>query len=135
MVASRRYGPIGRFNNAYEPLSSVTTSRRMPVSVWVATTVTPGRTAPLVSTTLPLICAVAWAHAFVAVSRRTNTPTRAPLVRFIQCLLLVTLDAIAAGASVVVDDECPCQRLVNPGARHKDEWVAREDHPAGPRVP
>src|SRR6476646_402674 len=49
----------------------------------MATTVTPGSTAPLESATVPLICAVACAHALVAASRRT-APTRTPLKRFIQ---------------------------------------------------
>src|SRR4051812_11820077 len=53
----------------------------------MATTVTPGRTAPLLSATLPLICAVAWAHALVEASRRRTTPTRIPEVRLIQPLL------------------------------------------------
>src|SRR5262245_1045462 len=49
----------------------------------MATTVTPGSTAALESETVPLICAVAWAHAVVAARRRT-VPTRTPHVRFIQ---------------------------------------------------
>src|SRR5690242_12077927 len=53
----------------------------------MATTVTPGSTAPLLSATVPLICAVACAHAVVAASRRRITPTRVPHVRFIQFLL------------------------------------------------
>src|SRR5436190_13231435 len=53
----------------------------------MATIVTPGRTAPLLSATLPLICAVAWAHALVVARSRRSTPTKVPRVRFIQGLL------------------------------------------------
>ena len=70
-VASRRYGPVGRLSSAYEPVASVTASRRKPVSVCRAITVTPGSTAPLESATVPLICAVAWAHTCAAQSRTT----------------------------------------------------------------
>src|ERR1041384_3003416 len=53
----------------------------------MATIVTPGRAAPLLSATLPLICAVAWAHALVVARSRRSTPTKVPRERFIQGLL------------------------------------------------
>src|SRR5687767_4093064 len=83
-VASRRYGPMGRLSNEYAPASSVTASRLNPVSVWIATTVTPGNTPPLESATMPLICAVACAHAFVAASRRTIPTSRVRDTRIIK---------------------------------------------------
>ena len=46
-AASRRYGPKGRFEKRNEPVSLVTALRLMPVSVCVAVTSTPGRTALL----------------------------------------------------------------------------------------
>src|SRR5881396_2253119 len=54
--------------NENRPSASVTTSRVNPVSVWMAVTLAPGRTPPLESLTVPLICAVAWARAPVAVN-------------------------------------------------------------------
>jgi len=73
--ASKRYGPVSRFGITYAPVPSVTDVRVKPVSVWVTETVTPGRTAPLSSRTVPLSCAVAWAEAGPAVSRRINAPS------------------------------------------------------------
>src|SRR2546428_14182130 len=62
-VTSNLYGPVGRLGNAYEPVSLLTTVRTRPVSVCVAVTSAPGNRAPLWSVTVPLICAVACAHA------------------------------------------------------------------------
>src|SRR6187431_188808 len=57
----------------YAPLPSVTSLRTKPVSVCVAVTVTPGRTALLSSVTRPLNCAVDnCASATVLVRRRPN---------------------------------------------------------------
>ena len=67
---------MGRLSSEYDPVSSLTASRRKPVSVWIATTVTPGSTPPLESATVPLICAVACAHALVDASRRTIPTSR-----------------------------------------------------------
>src|SRR5436190_13927257 len=50
----------------------------------MATTVTPGRTAPLLSATLPLICAVAWAHALVETRRSAKKPSSTRGTRPIQ---------------------------------------------------
>src|SRR5215467_34580 len=47
----------------YEPVSLLTVDRTVPVSVWVAVMSAPGKTAPLASLTVPLICAVACAQA------------------------------------------------------------------------
>src|SRR5947207_9589426 len=85
-IASRRYGPGGRFGMAYEPSTSVVTSRFRPVSVCVAVTATPGSTPPLASLTTPLICAVApaCANAFALARRRKKTLKTKPHTRFIQ---------------------------------------------------
>src|SRR5215471_16715533 len=47
----------------YEPVSLLTVDRTIPVSVCVAVMSAPGKTAPLASLTVPLICAVACARA------------------------------------------------------------------------
>src|SRR2546422_11424244 len=60
---SNLYGPVGRLGNTYEPVSLLITLRTSPVSVCVAVTSAPGNRAPLWSVTVPLICAVACAHA------------------------------------------------------------------------
>src|SRR5688572_7297078 len=60
----------------YPPLPSVTTLRAKPVSVCVTVTVTPGRTAPLSSRTVPLICAVACAQAVPPASMRINAAAK-----------------------------------------------------------
>src|SRR5687767_6896574 len=76
---------MGRFNSAYEPAPSDTTSRRKPVSVWIAVTVAPGRIPPLASETVPLICAVVWAQPLVAASRQTRETTSSERdVRFME---------------------------------------------------
>ena len=54
-VASRRYGPTGRFGSRNCPSASVTALRLRPVSVCVTVTSTPGSTPPLPSFTVPLI--------------------------------------------------------------------------------
>src|ERR1051325_8887586 len=59
----------------YDPVSSVGMLRFKPVSVWVAETSTPGKTAPLWSFTTPLICAVDCAHAAVQTRSRHTKPT------------------------------------------------------------
>jgi hypothetical protein len=75
-IASSRYGPVGRFGSTYLPLSLVATLRVSPVSVWIAVTVTPGRTAPLSSVTRPLNCAVdSCAHATDAERKTVSAPT------------------------------------------------------------
>src|SRR5258705_12983431 len=66
----------------------------------MATTVTPGRMAPLVSATMPLICAVACAHAFEADRSRRTTPTKVPQLRFIHCLRK------RRGSRIRRDDDC-----------------------------
>src|SRR5262249_50556657 len=58
-AASSLYGPIGRFGNTKEPVSFETACRVTPVCVCVAVISTPGKTAPVWSLTVPLICAVA----------------------------------------------------------------------------
>src|SRR6478672_13720049 len=60
--------------NENEPSASVTTSRLNPVSVWVIVTLAPGRTPPLGSLTVPVICAVACARTAVAVNSRSRLP-------------------------------------------------------------
>ena len=73
--------------NENKPSASVTTSRLNPVSVWVAVTVAPGRTPPLESLTVPVICAVAWASAAVAVRARRRAPHNEQIrARFIASL-------------------------------------------------
>src|SRR5258705_13174874 len=66
----------------------------------MATTVTPGRMAPLVSATMPLICAVACAHTFEADRSRRTTPTKVPQLRFIHCLRK------RRGSRIRRDDDC-----------------------------
>src|SRR5688572_30108805 len=53
----------------------------------MAVTVAPGRTPPLVSVTVPLICAVAWAHATVANTRTRTLPNPIRNTRVIRTLL------------------------------------------------
>src|SRR5215471_8151372 len=55
---SSLYGPIGRFGKVYDPVSSVIAVRFAPVSVRVTEISAPGRTAPVWSFTVPLICEV-----------------------------------------------------------------------------
>jgi hypothetical protein len=65
----------------------VTVVRVKPVSVWVTVTVTPGRTPPLSSVTLPLNCAVAWAEAVDAATNTISTTVETIAhVRFIELL-------------------------------------------------
>src|SRR5262249_40109230 len=52
-----------RVGMTYEPVSLLTVDRTVPVSVCVAVISAPGKTAPLASLTVPLICAVACAQA------------------------------------------------------------------------
>src|SRR5919204_6878133 len=61
-VASSLYGPTGKFGRMYAPVSLLTAVRLTPVSVCVAVISAPGKTAPLESVAVPLICAVACAH-------------------------------------------------------------------------
>ena len=51
--ATTRYVPSGRSCARYRPFSLVMTERSAPVSMFVIVTVTPGRTPPDVSTTVP----------------------------------------------------------------------------------
>ena len=60
----------------HAPVPSVTADRVKPVSVCVAVTVTPGRTAPLSSVTRPASSAVAWAQATPVMRTRLNPTTR-----------------------------------------------------------
>src|SRR5262245_59489600 len=72
----------------YEPVSSVTALRFTPVAVCVAVTSTPGRTAPVWSFTVPLICAVACAHTIAVpkdrimstANRHRQTPIDFPII-------------------------------------------------------
>jgi hypothetical protein len=71
-------------------VSSDTTVRVNPVSVCVTVTVTPGRTAPLSSRTVPLSCAVACAQAEPLASARINAAAKMyPNSRFIGLLSVV----------------------------------------------
>src|SRR5438046_2418864 len=65
------YGPTGRFGKRYAPVSFETVVRMAPVAVWVTLMSAPGNTAPLVSRTVPLICAVVCANA--AAQKRNKT--------------------------------------------------------------
>src|SRR5436853_4133765 len=76
--ASSRYGPIGRFDRMYVPVSSDTAVRFAPVSVCVAVTSAPGSTAPVWSLTVPLICDVETAWASSALSTRLKNPFISP---------------------------------------------------------
>src|SRR5207247_6245796 len=68
------YEPTGRFGKTYEPVSSLKVMRATPVSVCVAVISAPGKTAPLWSFTVPLICAVAPCPAAVTqVTAESNT--------------------------------------------------------------
>src|ERR1041385_8392090 len=77
-AASKRYGPSGKFDRTYVPVSSVGMLRFKPVSVCVTETSTPGKTAPLWSFTVPLICAVDCAQAAVQIRTRHTNPTSTP---------------------------------------------------------
>src|SRR5213592_477003 len=77
----------------YEPVSSVTALRLVPVAVCVAVTSTPGRTAPVWSFTEPLIWAVACAQIIVAPNdiKRTAESAFAPMLidfHIIDCRLI-----------------------------------------------
>src|SRR6266850_5918154 len=74
--------------NENKPSASVTTSRLNPVSVWMALTVAPGRTPPLESLTVPLICAVAWARP-VAGRATSRPPHNRQLRTYFMASLLV----------------------------------------------
>src|SRR3989442_7299386 len=73
--ASSRYGPIGRFDRTYEPVSLVTAVRVAAVAVCVAVISTPGKTAPVRSLAVPLICAVACAPTLLEVQAQTEHAT------------------------------------------------------------
>src|SRR5438309_9305208 len=85
--ASRRYEPVGRLGNAYEPVSFDRAFRACPVAVCVAVISTPGNTAPLGSLIVPLISAVACAHNPVQASK---VHTKAVNKRFMIVISLIT---------------------------------------------
>src|SRR5438094_928112 len=88
-AASSLYGPNGRLGKTYSPASFETVILLIPVSVCVAVISTPGSTAPLGSWTVPLIWAVACAHALLHVIKETNRPGKRPVkIRFISPSLL-----------------------------------------------
>src|SRR5262245_49004496 len=85
------YGPIARFVSTYPPFSLDTVVRTAPVAVCVALISTPGKTAPLWSFTVPVICAVeiACPHALEARTKINVTPKN-PFQHFIFILLADT---------------------------------------------
>src|SRR5262249_59430482 len=83
-AASRRYGPNGRLGKTYDPVSFVTVVRATLVSVCVTFTSTPGKTAPFISFTDPLIVAVLCAQPVAEIMVDTNRPmTTTITIRFI----------------------------------------------------
>src|SRR5690242_3322568 len=77
-AASNLYGPNGKLGKVYDPVSFVTVCRLRPVSVCVAVISTPGKTAPLLSWTAPLTCAVACAKRLPQVTTNANHAMHKP---------------------------------------------------------
>src|SRR5688572_2944568 len=93
---------MGKFCNIYEPVSSVTAPRLVPVAVCVAVTSAPGRTAPDWSFTEPLIWAVACAHVIVAPNDKQANPTSILAHTLIDFRIIVLLSREKAGSCPLI---------------------------------
>src|SRR5687768_18621790 len=80
----------------------------------MAVTVAPGSTPPLESATVPLICAVAWAHAAVARNRTRTLPSPIRNTRFIQPLLKAAVRRRCGPLDYAVFSQRFHRRLVQP---------------------